>query len=380
MQKLQNWLFWVYMVSNILIIIYGLVFVLKNMSKRTRWPNVAKKLVENSISAMLAAIEIHNKPMFSYRYETSVILFINARELLLKWYMYKNHPKVKLREEDEEWNTRPKPFSRCLSFVSTHLWKKYADRFSKIEDIYQYRCDYTHFYWDNLDWWVFMWLADSIKSYVSFVKEFFPKHKFDDSSLIIMPIWFKAVIDPIEFLSEISASRDSSKEVKEFIKSIIQSSGYLWDDSTNTGITASYGLKIVSQQDIKKANFLIKRDKDWIPFNQTKIVQIGNDKWLPQLRFSSDEEERKFYKDCKLSVNELIKKIWEKYTYKDRNWINSKVKEYKFNRNYAFSFVWESAFKYKETLVDIIGESFPDNPNKMHLKKESSDILNLNHE
>jgi hypothetical protein len=54
------------------------------MSPRVRKPNVSKRLVENSISAMFGAIEIHNKPIFSYRYETSVILFINARELLLK--------------------------------------------------------------------------------------------------------------------------------------------------------------------------------------------------------------------------------------------------------------------------------------------------------
>lgn len=41
-------------------------------------------LVEKSISAMLSAIEVYNKPTFEYREETFSILAINAWELLLK--------------------------------------------------------------------------------------------------------------------------------------------------------------------------------------------------------------------------------------------------------------------------------------------------------
>lgn len=304
------------------------------MSKRARWPNVAKKLVENSISAMFAAIEIHNKPIFSYRYETSVILFINARELLLKWYMYKYHPKVKLWEDDGEWSVRPKTFSRCLSFVSTHLWKKYADRFTKIEDIYQYRCDYIHFYWDNLDWWVFMWLVDSIKSYVSFIKEFFPKHKFDDSGLMIMPIWFKAVIDPIEFLSEISASRDSSKEVKEFIKSIIQSSNYLQKDQIVDSIAATYSVKVIWSHSKKEPNFLVKRDKDWIPFNQTKTIHItdDHDALITQI---SDEDVLNLFP---YTYGKLRDELKIRYLDSDRTWGFDKIVQWQLKLSKVFSF------------------------------------------
>ena len=57
-----------------------------------RRPPIAKNLVRNSIAAIFAAIEIHNKPIFSYRYEVVVLLFINAWELLLKAYIYKYKP------------------------------------------------------------------------------------------------------------------------------------------------------------------------------------------------------------------------------------------------------------------------------------------------
>jgi len=48
-------------------------------------PYVSKRrLVENSMSAMLSAIEIFNKPRISYRDEVTVVLVVNAYELLLK--------------------------------------------------------------------------------------------------------------------------------------------------------------------------------------------------------------------------------------------------------------------------------------------------------
>ena len=43
-----------------------------------------QSLLDKSISSMLSAIEIYNKPDFKYREETFSILAINAWELLLK--------------------------------------------------------------------------------------------------------------------------------------------------------------------------------------------------------------------------------------------------------------------------------------------------------
>jgi len=41
-------------------------------------------LLEKSIQAVLSAIELYNKPIFSYREESFSILMVNAWELLLK--------------------------------------------------------------------------------------------------------------------------------------------------------------------------------------------------------------------------------------------------------------------------------------------------------
>src|SRR4051812_8338077 len=44
----------------------------------------SKRLVDNSMSAMLAAVEIYNKPRVTYRDEITVITIVNAWELALK--------------------------------------------------------------------------------------------------------------------------------------------------------------------------------------------------------------------------------------------------------------------------------------------------------
>ena len=43
-----------------------------------------KKLFDKSISVILSAIEIYNKPDFKYREESFAILIVNGWELLLK--------------------------------------------------------------------------------------------------------------------------------------------------------------------------------------------------------------------------------------------------------------------------------------------------------
>jgi hypothetical protein len=43
-----------------------------------------KQLLDQAMAAMLTPIEIYNKPQFSYRAQSFVILALNAWELLLK--------------------------------------------------------------------------------------------------------------------------------------------------------------------------------------------------------------------------------------------------------------------------------------------------------
>lgn len=44
----------------------------------------SRRLAANSLSAMLAAIEVYNKPRMEYRDEVTVLMVVNAWELAMK--------------------------------------------------------------------------------------------------------------------------------------------------------------------------------------------------------------------------------------------------------------------------------------------------------
>ena len=332
---------------------------------KTRKPSVSKKLVENSISAMFSAIEIHNKPIFQYRYETTIILMINSRELLIKWYIYKYDRKIKLREK-KDWRKNPKPFLDCVSFVKTKLWKKYSHRFANIEKIYEYRCNYIHYYWEDLDSLMFLMISENIKFYIKFIQEFFPNIKLPDENLIILPLWMKPIISAVDILSNLDKSKETSKEVKEFIKSIIDTSIELWEEWNDNGIFSQYWIKLYNEKSTTNAEITAIDNSKKIKIINTSENWEANVEQARLLTISEQKEFQKMY--FPLTNNELRASIKEKYPYKYRYRINDEIKKYQNNQEYAFACSWEIQIKYSEKLVDIIGESFEDNPNKIHLK------------
>lgn len=339
------------------------------MKRKDRWPNIAKTLVENSISAMFSAIEIHNKPNFSYRYETSIILLINAWELILKAFIYKNKL-AKLWYIDQNWNERPKPFLDCLSCVKTKLWTEFFNIWSNIEKLYEYRCKFIHFYADEVDPIIFLLMTENIKFYVNFIKKYFPKEKFNGHDLIILPIGFQAISSPVDILWNVSESRSSSKEVKGFIKGIIQVSHELYEQWIEDGIITSYNIHLLNQNSARTAEFVAKWAKDWTPVNKINKIQISDDPNAKSIKFDTYEEEKEFQNNNYILTNsDLRSKIKEKYPYKLRSWICEEIKKYKRDTHYSYVCRWETQIKYKEDLVDIIWEKFPDNPRLNHLKE-----------
>ena len=94
----------------------------------TRGKSVTKKLLDSSQAALFAGIEIHNKPNIAYRYQTSVILIINAWELALKAYIYKYIEKKKIytdkTKEKTIYNFPKQNLYVLLLFGKKHkIWK-----------------------------------------------------------------------------------------------------------------------------------------------------------------------------------------------------------------------------------------------------------------
>jgi len=119
----------------------------------------SKELMERSVSAMLAAIEIHNKPEFRYRLESFTILAINAWELLLKakWLNDNNNKLSSLYVRVGKSGKR-KRFKRSksgapITFEIMHLAKKLREQgeldelaYRNIEALVELRDSVIHFY------------------------------------------------------------------------------------------------------------------------------------------------------------------------------------------------------------------------------------------
>src|ERR1019366_2612195 len=103
---------------------------------------MTKSLLRNSRSTLLAAIEVHNKPLFPYRYEVCTLLVVNAWELLLKAYIRRHLTDVKIILKDGT----TKPFLECVACIASRLGKSFEIVRHNLELLYEYRNCVAHFF------------------------------------------------------------------------------------------------------------------------------------------------------------------------------------------------------------------------------------------
>jgi hypothetical protein len=268
-------------------------------------------LIQNSKSSQLACIEIHNKPIFPYRYEVCIMLNISSWELLLKAFILKFHPHVKVINADGT----TKPFDECLSYVSSQLGKDFTVIKENIEKLYEYRCNVIHFYSDNIDVLLYSLLSKNVYSYHDFLMKYFGIDIANEANLILLPIGFKSPLSPIDFLSNDSQIKNSSKAVQSFVKSIVKSTEILNEEGLEDSILYSFKMSLINESRIKNADVIaaITKDKNKVP------IAI---------------ESRKFVLSDLLTVTEVIKRVQEglgnnkifNQTTHNRSWKKYKVR------------------------------------------------------
>jgi hypothetical protein len=244
---------------------------------------IKESLIENSKSAIIASIEIHNKPVFSYRYEVTTILVINAWELLLKAYIVENHKEVKIINKDG----LSKPFEECLAFVSSQLGKDFRAIEENLQKIYEYRCHIIHFYKDNIDSILYSLIHKSIQFYDEFIKKFFNIDLAELTNLIILPIGFKPFASPVDFLSSDSDLSKSSNSVKEFIKSIVKSTENLEIEGVQESILTGFRIAVINENRITNADIIAGIT------NNSEASKLSITNVLSGMQFSRDSDAKK---------------------------------------------------------------------------------------
>lgn len=245
--------------------------------------NITEVLLENSKSAIIGCIELHNKPIFTYRYEVCIILAINAWELLLKAYIAQNNPEVKLIQKDGH----SKPFEDCVAFVSSKLGKKFLAIEENLNRLYDFRCHIIHFYKENIDPILYSLLHKNILFYNSFLKEEFNTDLSEDTHLMLLPIGFRPFASPVDFLSKESEYSESSIPVKMFIQSIIESTNKLNDESIEDTILTGFNMAIINENRITNADIIAGITKE------EGIAQLVVKNVLGNIKITSEENAKK---------------------------------------------------------------------------------------
>lgn len=193
-----------------------------------------RSLIGNSISAMLAGIEIYNKPRIEYRNECFIILLLNSWELLFKAICSKNRVKIfEPKKRDHPYKTLSlwNSFESCKSFFPEDIHPKAVSE--NIGRLVDYRNNIVHFYNEEILSVVIYGLAQtSIVNYRDIVLSIFGKDISSEINIALLPLSFTTPPDPIKFLG---CSSKHTAPISEFLNIISDSTGKLEKEGIDTG-------------------------------------------------------------------------------------------------------------------------------------------------
>ncbi|MBK0332504.1 DUF3644 domain-containing protein [Brachybacterium sp. MASK1Z-5] len=179
----------------------------------------SRRLVANSLSAMLAAIEVYNKPRMEYRDEVTVLLVVNAWELALKAVLKKAGLRIfykKRRGEAYRTLTAEDALKQALNHK---LFPPAVDRkalAANVRVLIEYRNRATHLYAGDLAEIIYPFLQTSVLNYRDLMFDNFQKDLADSITWQLLPLGAKAPSGPVQFMKS-NPSASTVAEVQEFI-------------------------------------------------------------------------------------------------------------------------------------------------------------------
>jgi len=234
-----------------------------------------RKLLANGRAALLAAIEIYNKPRIDYRDECFVILLLNAWELITKAALSKNHQSIfypKRRGEAYRTYSLTDSFRKAEPFLPASLGLQ-ALRFN-IELLSTYRDNAVHFYNAPKFGTVIYALAQtSIINLRDLLRLVFELELSDDITWHLLPLGLENPIDPIDYISGRKTSGKQSEAVKQFLAQIAASTQALESQKQDTGrLLTIFRVKLESTKKIENADLIVGVDKVAVGANGPLIV------------------------------------------------------------------------------------------------------------
>lgn len=254
-----------------------------------------KKLFDKSVSAILSAIELYNKPDFKYREESFAILIINGWELLLKSKMLKennnkliclyhkiaiigkNGKKTKKMEyaKNRSGTNCTISIDKCIIRLEELNFKLDSNCLTNIEAMVEIRDNAIHFCNSNklLNKKIQELGTASLKNYLQLVKNWFDE-SLENFNFYLMPMSF------FNNYSEVDGINLNSKnnEIKNLTK-------YLAEKEANGTFSESNEFHISVKVDLK----LVKSDTEG-----STSISYSKDKNSPNVYISEEDITKNF--------------------------------------------------------------------------------------
>ncbi|WP_320926111.1 DUF3644 domain-containing protein [Actinomyces urogenitalis] len=220
----------------------------------------SRRLVANSLSAMLAAIEIYNKPRMEYRDEVTVLLVVNAWELALKAALKKEgKPLFYKKKRGEPYRTLAA--EDALKQVVIHkLYPPSVDGkavVANVSALIEYRNRATHLYAADLGEMVYPFLQTSVLNFRDFMLDHFHKDLADSITWQLLPLGAKAPSEPVQFMKA-GPSATAVAEVQDFIDDLRKIIDKAEKDGANMQrVAAVYDVHLRSTKAVSSADLVV---------------------------------------------------------------------------------------------------------------------------
>lgn len=274
---------------------------------------VQNNLLKNSISAYFAAIEVHNKPNFHYRYETTTLLLMNAWELVLKAFVKKYVKSKSIYTKDGYTISIDKAIDYSEEYINTIEPKTFTAIKENLLLLEGYRNNIVHYYNEQLEPYVFMLTAKAALNYVDFLKKYFDKDILAEDGLFILPLGFKLPFKPEDFLSKKATNYVSSPESKAFINSMIKIIDDLDKQGIEDTIVVGFDIYLENVKRMKNSDLLVaitSKDEADATFSKVNTYRLTKDANAQKINLSDEEIIKIFpltYKDvCKRCKSEIV--------------------------------------------------------------------------
>jgi len=224
-----------------------------------------RKLLGNAKAAMMAAIEIYNKPAFQYRDECFVILLLNAWELLLKAMLSKNKGSVfyhKKRNEPYRTLSWHDALGRAERHFPSGIHSLPVRR--NLELLGTYRDNAVHFYnAKGFGVLVYALAQTSIMNFRDIMEQTFGERLEDEITWQLLPLGIKPPVDPIAYMQSAgNTDGERSDAVRQFLAELAAAVNAVQAASKDTGrLLTVFQIKLESTKKINTADLVIGVEK-----------------------------------------------------------------------------------------------------------------------